>query len=221
VRTLLGTTNWVQGKEAAIAFYSLTVSTGTTRLAMGDHIPIGFPADVKNFNVSITRQRISRILVGNLKLFVQAANDRHPTVHRNAPFFAHITTLRDRGQIVFQEESMLWMEKHERADLADNFDAKLRDKTTFSGAALEKPENTVQSGLHNVDSRPKTTARGKPTVPSSNVKFPGLPDSKVTKNKKRGTKGAKHAAKRQQGKDADEYHGGWGQKSGGDKNIVW
>jgi len=216
VRTLLGTTSWVQGKEAPIAFYSLTVSTGSTRVASDDHIPIGFPAAVKNFNVSITRQRVARHIVGNFKLFVQTTIDKHPVVQKHVPFFSHVTDLRNGGMILSQEESESWSQERKCPDEAQGFDNKLRSKSTFDRDAMEMPENTVESGLHSIDSRPQTTGRTKPTAAPPNVKFSGLPDNKVTKPKKRGSKGAKHAAKRQgkEGGDNGGDNGGHGNESG-------
>ena len=217
VRTLLGTTSWVQGKEAPIAFYSLTVSAGSTRLASDDRLPIGFVADVKNFNVSITRQRVARYIVGNFKLFVQAMIDNHRVVHTHVPFFAHVDYMRNGLFILSQKESEYWCRERKRPEEAHSFDIKLRSKSTFDRDAMEMPENTVESGLHDVDSRPTTTGRTKPTAAPPNVKFPGLPDNKVTKpKKKRGGKGAKHAAKRKdkEGGDNEGDNGGHGNESG-------
>ena len=77
-------------------------------------------------------------------------------------------------------------------------------------------ENTIESGLHDVDSRLITTGRTKPTAAPPNVRFPGLPDNKVTKpKKKRSGKGAKHTAKRKdkEGGDNEGDNGGYGNES--------
>ena len=110
------TTADVHGKERPITFYSTTIAPGVKRLAMKDHLPIGFVADKKNLNVSITRCKVARYTVGALQLFVQARKDGHPVSRhrRHLGFFDFVGNLHESGSIISFSDSKRWFTKREK-----------------------------------------------------------------------------------------------------------
>jgi hypothetical protein len=202
VNVLLGTTNWVQGKEGNIAFYSTVVSNGGVRLAKKDHLGLGFVANIRNYNVSLTRQRLARYIYGNFKLLAQALKDSHAVTHRYGEIFAHVRHLQNSGYILSSEECAHWMQKREAPGAKDSFDKKLREMATFEGEPTDAPEPTNDSMLHSVDTRTSTTGIDKrhfQPMPSG-INFAGARDAQGNlTSKKHKNRGKKHAAKRGEG----------------------
>jgi superfamily I DNA and/or RNA helicase len=110
VLTMLDTTSAIQGKEAPIAFYSLVIANGDFQITKNEPLPVGFVASIKNFNVSITRQRIARYIFGAHQLFCYAKRKKHYVSQKYGEFFAHIDKLAADGHILALEETRTYME---------------------------------------------------------------------------------------------------------------
>jgi hypothetical protein len=180
INARMGTTRAQQGKEGDITIYSPCIGTGDVRLSKKDHLGLGFVASVKNFNVSMTRQRVARYIVGSFKLYAQALKDNHAIVHRNSEFFAHIRSLFQKEYIISSEEMAIWRDTGVPPQPADNFRFKL----------LDPPFNP-----HKPDYK---QARAK-EVPAPSTTAPA-----AAKKKKSGSKGVKHRLKRQKEREDNE-----------------
>jgi hypothetical protein len=202
VTVALGTTSAVQGKEANIAIYSTCIANGTTRLAKDDKLGLGFVAFVKNYNVSITRQRVARYIVGSFKLFVQAHKDGHNIIHRHGEFFSHVKWMYENDHIIGSEERAIWKETGEAPPEAEAFGTKLIAKSTFAGAPMAGP-SASNSAAYDINSRagaaglpkgifkkpqPGGVKFGGARDNKGTLKAPAAPEAKVKKPKNRGAK---------------------------------
>jgi hypothetical protein len=145
----LGTTSVVQGREEDIAIYSLCIGNGKTRLKANEKLGLGFVAYLKNYNVSTTRQRVARHVVGSLKLFVQALKDRHPITHRHREFFQDIDRLYQSGFVLSSEECAVWRETRQKPTADDAFGRKIVGLTTFSGGSACRYQSAALRGPRN------------------------------------------------------------------------
>jgi hypothetical protein len=220
VTVMLGTTSAHQGREADIAIYSMCIGNGTTRLAKDDKLGLGFVAYTKNYNVSITRQRVARYIIGSYKLLVQAYKDGHPLVHRHADVFKHIKWLYENDHIIGSEERAIWKETGQAPPETEAFATKLIAKAVFVGAPMSGP-STVHPPAYDINSGsgvaglPKSVFK-KPEP--SGVEFAGARNKKGTlkapvapvapepaakKQKNRGVKDRLKRQNRGQGGDDD------------------
>jgi uncharacterized membrane protein YgcG len=101
---LIATTNQAQGKERNIIFFSTVINLGLTRVPMEDPFPIGFVADAKSLNVSLSRARVGRYMFGGLQAMVQMAIDKHPAIYKYKAFFDLLKKLADEDRVVSAAE---------------------------------------------------------------------------------------------------------------------
>jgi hypothetical protein len=101
---LIATTNHAQGKERNIIFSSTVINLGLTRVPMGDPFPIGFVADAKSLNVSLSRGRIGRYIFGGLQAMAQMAVDKHPATYKYKAFFGLVKKLVNEDRAVSAAE---------------------------------------------------------------------------------------------------------------------
>lgn len=97
---LVATTNHSQGKQRNIAFFSPVVNPGVERLGRDARVPLSSVFDDHNINVSLSRQRIGRHIVGGLGYLTQMKYDDHPQSKRHAKFFHHIKELCENDLIL-------------------------------------------------------------------------------------------------------------------------
>ncbi|KAH6620490.1 P-loop containing nucleoside triphosphate hydrolase protein [Boeremia exigua] len=157
VLLMLETTGTIQGKERSISFYCTVIAVGHSRLAEGEDLPIGFVANVKSFNVSMTRQRVARYNFGAFMLFVQAIRDRRKVIHRYGEFFGYVNHMETSGFILSLAEIHEWMDKRQKIGSGQGFSNLLKAKATYKEEPVPKPAHKNLSGMHNADSRPTTT----------------------------------------------------------------
>ncbi|KAL1798835.1 hypothetical protein ACET3X_002872 [Alternaria dauci] len=142
------TTADVQGKERAITMFSTVLASGNTRLAQKEHLPIGFVADIKNLNVSVTRCTMARYTFGALRLFVQAKRDNH-TISRkasNLPFFDYVNRLHSLGAIVAYEDNERWFCDGSKPETSASFRHALQTVASYKPQAA--PKTTKSPGNH-------------------------------------------------------------------------
>jgi hypothetical protein len=101
---LIATTNHAQGKERNIIFSSTVINLGLTRVPMGNPFPIGFVADAKSLNVSLSRGRIGRYIFGGLQAMAQMAVDKHPATYKYKAFFGLVKKLVNEDRAVSAAE---------------------------------------------------------------------------------------------------------------------
>ncbi|KAH4073554.1 hypothetical protein HBH92_006800 [Parastagonospora nodorum] len=220
VTIVVNTTSSAQGLEENIAIYSTVVGTGTTRLGNEDSLGLAFVASRKNYNVSITRQRVARFIVGSFNLFAQALEDKHPLIHKHSPFFDHIKTLVVTDSILTPEECKVWREQRAKPANELAFRLKLVKTSSFANAPMSGPARQNEKLLLDVNSRPSTAGLAKnKNAPRAQANFAGNRDNKGTLKaggvaepagvKKLKSKGKKHRDKRNNyGKDDDNAAGG-------------
>lgn len=207
---LYHTTAEVKGKERNITMFSAVLASGTPRLTQKEHLPIGFVADIKNLNVSVTRCKIARYTFGALRLFVQAKQDNHPMSRnkRHTGFFDFVNRLHRAGSIIAYQDSERWFRDGSKPEKFGNFRKLLQDAASFTPkAASDMPDKApsrwtkTTTTIQNIfQSLPKT------------VKFAGdregglLKASKPTgvekeKRKRRGGKGGAKKNRKDDRKD--------------------
>jgi hypothetical protein len=174
VLPMLYTTTAIQGKEANIAFYSLVIANGHLHVDKNEPLPMGFVAGIKNFNVSITRQRVARYIFGAHQMFCQVKRSKHHVSQKYGEFFAHIDKLAADGHILALEETRAYMEGLPQPANA-SFRRLLQEASTFTQEPAQKQPVSNQIGLSNVSAATKTTGNqgGAPSVAPAGVKFAG------------------------------------------------
>ncbi|KAL6705015.1 hypothetical protein ACN47E_007418 [Coniothyrium glycines] len=193
------TTTDVQGKERNITFYSTVIAPGKLRLETKAHIPIGFVADIKNLNVSVTRCKIARYTVGALQLFVQAWEDRHLVTRnpKHRSFFGFINDLRDRHSIVTYADCMAIFKEGVKQSSGSAFKKLLKQPASFSRQAGAKEPRNVDSPVPE-SSKAKFSGKNKFKAAPTTANFAGdrnedgvlrVQNPGNIKKKKRGGKG--------------------------------
>lgn len=229
------TTAEVQGKERNITMYSTVLADGTTRLPQQDRLPIGFIADIKNLNVSVTRCKIARYTFGALKLFLQAQIDNHP-ISRNkryAGFFDFMSRLNSMESIIAYKDSDRWFRDGSKPNDFGNFRKSLEDAVSYTSRAANNMPNKASARQNRMtttgQNRMTSTVQNTFQAPPRNVRFAGdregglLRASRPTgvqkeNPKKRGGQGGAKKGRRDDREDGgDSGHGtesGQGQQTG-------
>lgn len=176
---MMETIGTIQGKERPISLYCTVVAVGHLRLDASEDLPIGFVADVRNFNVAMTRQRVARYVFGAFKLFSQAISDKRKVVFKYGEFFGYVHKMETSGFVLTLEEARHWQQKRQKPGDDSGFSRALRQQATYADESLQKPKPQNPSGMHNVDSRSKTTAKGKANQQApANTQYGGKRDAK-------------------------------------------
>ncbi|KAG9199718.1 hypothetical protein G6514_007943 [Epicoccum nigrum] len=197
VLTMLGTIGTIQGKERMISTYCTTLAVGHTRLAQNEDLPIGFVADIRNLNVALTRCRVARYVFGAFQLFSQAIRDKLKVVHKHGQFFGYVSQMEQNGCILSIDETRHWMNHRTKPNAEFGFSKSLQAQATYNEPAMQRPAPGNPSALHNVDNKPKTTAKNTPYQQApAGTQFGGKRDKKGNlldsgKIKKRGKRGGK------------------------------
>jgi hypothetical protein len=173
VLKMLHTTTAIQGKEANITFYSLVIANGHMHVDKNEPLPMGFVAGIKNFNVSITRQRVARYIFGAHHLFCHAKRSKHHVSQKYGEFFAHIDRLAATGRILALEETRAYMENRPQPAEA-SFQRLLREASALAQGPAETQPTSNQNRQQKVNSGTKTTdnkEQQQPSVAPGNVTF--------------------------------------------------
>ncbi|RYO28703.1 hypothetical protein AA0113_g8262 [Alternaria arborescens] len=232
---LYHTTAEVQGKERNITMYCTVLADGTTRLAQQDRLPIGFVADIKNLNVSVTRCKIARYTFGALKLFLQAQIDNH-TISKNkrySGFFDFMSRLNSMESIIAYKDSERWFRDGSKPNDFGNFRKSLEDAVSYTSRAANNMPNKAparQNRMTTGQNRMTTTVQNNFQAPPRNVRFAGdreggllrasRPAGVQKENSKR--RGGQGGAKKGRRDDREDGGGsGHGTESGQGQQTQW
>ncbi|CAN9316071.1 unnamed protein product [Alternaria alternata] len=208
---LYHTTAEVQGKERNITMYCTVLADGTTRLAQQDRLPIGFVADIKNLNVSVTRCKIARYTFGALKLFLQAQIDNH-TISKNkrySGFFDFMSRLNSMDERWFRDGS--------KPNDFGNFRKSLEDAVSYTSRAANNMPNKAparQNRMTTGQNRMTTTVQNNFQAPPRNAC--GSPEEN---SKRRGGQGGAKKGRRDDREDGGGS--GHGTESGQGQQTQW
>jgi hypothetical protein len=175
------TTTVVQGDERPITFYSIVIAPGVERLPMKDTVPIGFVANQANLNVSITRCKVARYIVGALQSFMQMKKDGHSLARnkRNVPFFDLINDLQQTHSAISLEDSHRWIMQRSKPEFVDSLNRKLQSAAVFDQEPAPKAAPTnPNAAQQNKGNGKKTTAKNTFKPAPAGTKFAGDRDDK-------------------------------------------
>ncbi|KAL5115909.1 Chaperone protein dnaJ [Pleosporales sp. CAS-2024a] len=189
---LVATTNHAQGKQRPLIFFSVVINTGEVRPKSKELVPIRFVADPQNINVSLSRQRIGRYIVGGLQCLVQMASDGHRDSQKAWPLFGLLKDLAEKDCIITGEEWAYTMDNDGKKAIAPakNFSNKIKkaygssdgpsSHTSSRTLSLNYPAPASQIGVENnpFDFHTESGATNTHIRPEpANASFPGLADA--------------------------------------------
>jgi hypothetical protein len=187
---LIATTNHAQGKERNVIFFSTVINLGLARVPMGDQFPIGFVADPKSLNVSLSRGRIGRYIFGGLQAIAQMAIDKHPATYKYKAFFGLVKKLADEDRVVSAAEWEYAMRHRQAPSLPAQSFARVREfkqllapvqdhgftfgarETHTGNAMLPEPGNAQPSGPVDYGSQNGPNKRPRQSVVGSGAEGP-------------------------------------------------
>jgi hypothetical protein len=196
------TTDNVEGDQGDIVFFSTVKATGKKFLAAGERLPLSFTAQLNRFNVSITRQRVARHVVGALQLFANAVVDKHKITQDLKHFFGFVLQLRQTEVVVsLPEWNHALQTRTKPGDGIPSFEDLIQEKATWDQGVIPKAAPTTSSLLLGVNSQSggltnlQAAAQGRPTPPenmtfgSNKSKLDARKQKRKAPNNKGGKKG--------------------------------
>jgi hypothetical protein len=92
---------------------------------------VGFVAGIKNFNVSITRQRVACYILSAHQMFCHAKRNKHYFSQKYSKIFAYINKMASNSYILALKETKAYIEKRSQPANA-LFQRLLQEASTFT-----------------------------------------------------------------------------------------